>query len=306
MTETRLRKKVVDGITAYNGATMGSTGHLQILKYFNDSKLCTRYRMTVNDAYCATTASAAYIKAGLAGSGKGKIFPCVECSCSAMITLAKKAGIWVERDNFIPKAADLVLYDWDDNGIGDNKGDPDHVGIVVGVTNGIIKVFEGNMGTGFCGYREIHIDGKYIRGFITPKFKSIATSTDKVALKSAGVLYKYAYKDVLGKSSPVIYKIPVGAKVDWIKDDGWGWSQVKYNSVKGWIFNSRLNMSGLSKFKTPTLATDVKKAIKIVDGKKSGTTALKKGTKYTLYCEIEHGEYKGKKYIGIGKKRYYI
>ena len=170
MTESKLRNKVISGITKYNESKQGSAGHKKILKIFNDSGLCKRYKMTVNDAWCATTASAAYIKAGLT-----KIFPCVECSCSRMIELAKKAGIWVEKDSYIPEPADLILYDWDDSGSGDNTGAPEHVGIVVSVLGDVIKVFEGNKDNA-CGYRNIKVNGRFIRGYITPDFKSIATA----------------------------------------------------------------------------------------------------------------------------------
>jgi len=179
MTENELRQKVVKGIIVYNGAKKGSTKHKEILSIFNKSGLCKRYVMTVNDAWCATTASAAYIKSGLAGDGKGKIFPCVECSCGRMIEKAKTAGIWVEKDNYIPKPADLVMYDWDDNGSGDCTGAPEHVGIVVSVANNTIRVFEGNKDNA-CGYRNIAVNSRYIRGFITPKFSSIATKPKPV------------------------------------------------------------------------------------------------------------------------------
>lgn len=174
MTESKLRQKVVSGITVYNGAKQGSASHKEILSIFNKSGLCKRYTMTVNDAWCATTASAAYIKAGLT-----KIFPCVECSCSAMIEKAKKAGIWVEKDSYIPKTADLIMYDWDDSGKGGCKGAPEHVGIVTGVKNGVIRVFEGNKNNA-CGYRDIAVNGRYIRGFITPNFASIASKPTPV------------------------------------------------------------------------------------------------------------------------------
>lgn len=186
MTEKELRNKVVSGIIKYNGAKQGSAVHKEILKIFNDSGLCKRYKMTVNDAWCATTASAAYIKAGLAGQGKGKIFPCVECSCSRMIQLAKDAGIWQENDGYKPKVADLILYDWDDNGVGDNTGAPEHVGIVANVESNKITVFEGNKDNA-CGYRNIAVNSRYIRGFITPDFTSIATKEapilDKTGIK---------------------------------------------------------------------------------------------------------------------------
>jgi hypothetical protein len=96
-----------------------------------------------------------------------------------MIDLAKKMSIWVENDAYIPKIGDILMYDWQDNGSGDNTGSSDHVGIVVSVSNGKIKVIEGNMNDA-VGYRTISVNGKYIRGYICPKFalKSTNKKTD--------------------------------------------------------------------------------------------------------------------------------
>lgn len=173
MTEKELRQLPIKWLEDLVGSKVGSIGHKKILDVFNKSGLCKRYTMTVNDAWCATAASAAFIATGLT-----TVFPCVECSCSAMIRLAKAAGIWVENDAYTPKVGDLILYDWDDNGSGDNTGDPDHVGTVAGVKDGYIDVIEGNMGTGVVGHRKIAVNGRYIRGFICPKFASIATKTE--------------------------------------------------------------------------------------------------------------------------------
>lgn len=176
MTEKELRNKPVKWLEKYLGAVRGSVGHRQILKTFNDSGLCSRYKMTVSDAWCATTVSAAMIATGLT-----KIFPCVECSCNAMINLAKSAGIWVENDAYLPKTGDIIMYDWDDNGTGDCAGIAEHVGLVVSVTNGSIIVIEGNMGNDSkVGYRNIAVDGRYIRGFITPNYKTLSTPKPKI------------------------------------------------------------------------------------------------------------------------------
>lgn len=70
---------------------------------------------------------------------------------------------------------DVILYDWDDNGVGDCTGWSDHVGIVVSVSGSTIKVIEGNKNDS-VGYRNIAVNSRYIRGFITPKFSG-GTST---------------------------------------------------------------------------------------------------------------------------------
>ena len=51
---------------------------------------------------------------------------------------------------------DYVFYDWDDNGVGDCTGWPEHVGIVVFVTGNKIKVIEGNKNNA-VEYREYFI-----------------------------------------------------------------------------------------------------------------------------------------------------
>lgn len=171
MTEKELRQKPVDYLAQYVGIKEGSVEHKAILAVLNNSGLCKRYKMTVNDAWCATAVSAAYIASRLAD-----IFPCVECSCGNMIELARKAGIWVENDAYVPKTGDAILYDWGDSGKGDCTGWPDHVGLVASVSGNTIRVIEGNM-SNTVGYRNLAVNGRYIRGFITPKFSTKATSS---------------------------------------------------------------------------------------------------------------------------------
>lgn len=158
------RQKPGNWLVQYKGIAEGSEQHKAILKVFNDSGLCTRYKMTVNDAWCATSVSAAFIAVGLSN-----IFPCVECSCENMINLAISAGIWVENDAYVPDVGDVILYDWDDNGVGDCTGWSDHVGIVVSCDGSTIRVIEGNK-SNTVGYRDIAVNGKCIRGFITPHY----------------------------------------------------------------------------------------------------------------------------------------
>lgn len=140
---------------------------------------CANYAVKYSDEWCATAASYAYIACGI-----GHLFP-VECSCPRMITLAKKMGIWQENDGYVPDPADAVLYDWEDSGRGDNTGTPDHIGIVIAVdkSKGTFVVMEGNKNESVeC--RTMSIDGKYIRGFITPKFVT-GTNTGGISAQTA-------------------------------------------------------------------------------------------------------------------------
>lgn len=116
--------------------------------------------MTKKDSWCCAWVSAVLIKAGV------KIN--YECSCNELIKLNK--DIWVEDDSYHPQLGDLVLYDWQDTGVGDNKGSADHVGIVCEINSTGFKVIEGNM-SNKVGYRTLKYNGKFIRGFITPHYE---------------------------------------------------------------------------------------------------------------------------------------
>lgn len=174
MNELELRTHFVDTARSYYGAEKGSDRHLEILDIYNgQDKLPRGYKMTVNDPWCATFVSAMAIKCGLTG-----IIP-TECSCPKMIELHKALGTWQEADDHVPEPGDLILYDWDDNGKGDNTGSPDHIGIVVRVTSGLIRVIEGNLYSSVW-HRDIKVDGMKIRGYCVPDFAKIAEKEEPV------------------------------------------------------------------------------------------------------------------------------
>lgn len=154
------RKDVVKTINALSGAS----GHKKVLEIYNKQKPLPRgYTVKPTDAWCATTVSAVFIL------NNYKKF--VECSCIQMVEKAKAAGLWVEDDNFMPQAGDVILYDWQDSGKGDDKGAPDHVGIIIDVNGDTFTVREGNF-KGGIGNRTMKRNSKYIRGFICPKYEA--------------------------------------------------------------------------------------------------------------------------------------
>jgi len=168
MNEKELREKFVNQAIHYVGSYEGSSKHKCIIDTYNQIvPLPVNYKVKYTDHWCATFVSFVAKECGLLD-----IIP-AECSCNRQIDLAKKMKIWEEKDSYVPKVADIILYDWQDNGIGDNKGSSDHVGIVVSVSNGKIKVVEGNI-KNTVGYRTIAVNGKFIRGYICPNFASKA------------------------------------------------------------------------------------------------------------------------------------
>jgi hypothetical protein len=86
-----------------------------------------------------------------------------------MIGEFQSLGRWVESDLYTPKTGDILFYDWDDSGKGDNKGHSDHVGIVEKVSNGVITVIEGNYQNA-VKRRTMMIGARYIRGYGIPKY----------------------------------------------------------------------------------------------------------------------------------------
>ena len=167
MTEREARNKIVGIFTGWAGKKESDGSHQSIIDIYNGHlPLARGYKVKYTDAWCATAASAAAIAAGYTD-----IIP-VECSCEKMIALAKAMGIWVENDAYVPDSGDYILYDWQDNGIGDCTGAADHIGMVVAVS-GKIRVVEGNINDS-VDYREIAINGRYIRGFITPNYAAKA------------------------------------------------------------------------------------------------------------------------------------
>lgn len=181
MTEAQIRAHVVATAREWLGCRESDGSHRTIIDTYNAHKPLARgYKVRYTDAWCATFVSAVAIVCGLTG-----IMP-TECSCSKMIELYRAKGRWKEDDGYTPAPGDLIMYDWEDSGKGDNKGAPNHVGIVCEVSVGKIKVIEGNYNNA-VGYREIAVNGKYIRGYCLPDYASIAEEESAKPSASAGV-----------------------------------------------------------------------------------------------------------------------
>lgn len=172
MTEKQFREKAVETAKAWEGYKESNGTHKQIIDLYNSKKPLPRgYAVQYNDAWCATFVSAVGIAAGLSA------IILRECSCAKMIELYKAAGRWQENDAHVPDVGDVIFYDWQDSGKGDNTGNPDHVGIVCSVSGNTIKVIEGNKNKA-VGYRTMSVNGRYIRGYGLPDYASMATTEE--------------------------------------------------------------------------------------------------------------------------------
>lgn len=161
----------------YLGCKESNGSHKKIIDLYNSHKpLARSYKVKYTDSWCATFVSACVIKANYTD-----IIP-LECSCNQMINGFKKIGRWCEDDAHLPSPGDVIFYDWQDKGVGDNKGSSDHVGIVEKVEGNTITVIEGNKNDA-VGRRKLQVNGRYIRGYGLPKYDANATNTSTAPSK---------------------------------------------------------------------------------------------------------------------------
>lgn len=173
MTENEIRQKVVTGAKKYLGCKESDGTHRQFIERYNAFQPLPRnHKMTYTAAWCATFVSVVAIECGLTD-----IIP-VECGCGYMISLYKKLGRWQENDNYVPKPGDIIFYDWNDGADyaeTDDKGAPEHIGIVTAAADGVISVIEGNKNDA-VGLRTVTVNGRYIRGYGLPNYASKSTA----------------------------------------------------------------------------------------------------------------------------------
>ena len=178
MTENQLRSNVVSIMKGWLGWSEANGKHKKIVDIYNNHKPLARgYKVQYTDEWCATAVSAAFIKAGLTDIGF------TECSCNRMIDLYKTKGRCEESDSYAPKIGDILMYDWQDNGIGDNVGSADHVGLVAAINGTRLTIIEGNKNES-VSYRSINANGKYIRGYCLPDYASKASKPVEIVSTS--------------------------------------------------------------------------------------------------------------------------
>lgn len=158
------RKQMVELALKYEGAVRGSARHKDLVNTFNK----VRPHGEVGNyycAWCAITVTAWFIKGGWTMANMAMSY-----NCGTLISDAKRLGIWMENDAYVPKIGDVIIYAWGDSGRGDCSSGASHVGMVIASNEKTFTVLEGNMGKGVCGRRKLEVNARYIRGFILPKY----------------------------------------------------------------------------------------------------------------------------------------
>lgn len=249
-TATQLRKEYVKTAKSYVGAEQGSRKHHKIVDTFNTVKPDGEV-MNYIAPWCAASVTAWAIETFGKTVGN-KAFP-FDYNCGKLVDKSANMGGWKEADNYKPCAGDLVIFNWD-GGAGEQKHGADHVGVVEKVADGYIHTIEGNMGAkSHVGRRTFPIGWQYIRGFISPLYEKIATSTkdtkkEQKFVKSKnkalqGILCRVVSSNGLNvrKGAGLAYKvktaIPNGTKVRITKQkNGWGYSP----ALDGWLYMAYL------------------------------------------------------------------
>lgn len=194
------RQKVADQAEAWVGLKESDGSFKAIIDIYNSKEPFPRgTKMLYSWPWCAATWSAIAKKLGYTA-----VMP-VEISCYYIIEEAKKMGCWQEADDYVPNIGDAVLYDWEDSGSGDNHGAPDHIGTVTYVNRsaGYFVVTEGNYSNS-VKKRTISINGRFIRGFITPHYTDNtvkAESDQRKAGKSVDTIAREVITGLWGNGS---------------------------------------------------------------------------------------------------------
>ena len=177
------RDTIISQARAWIGRKEADGSHKEIIDIYNAHKPLARgYAVQYTDSWCAAFVSAVAIKCGYTA-----IIP-TECGCPEMIEKFKLLGEWVEDDNYTPKAGDVIFFDWQDTGVGDDVGTADHVGFVETVSSGIITTIEGNKSDS-VSRRKIAVGARYIRGYGVPKYTA-GKSTNAENTASGGLSMK--------------------------------------------------------------------------------------------------------------------
>ena len=250
------RDAIVKLATSYLGTKERSTKHKKIIDTYNNYGAKhgrpRGYTVKYTDSWCATFISFLAIELGYTD-----IIP-IECGCPQMIQLAKKMGIWEENDAYVPKKGDIILYDWQDSGKGDNVGNPDHIGIVTNIVNRYMTITEGNKNDAVED-RGMAVNSNCIRGYICPKYDVTEIETisnqikeEKKVQSTVDNIHTVKFKAIVNtKTDPLNVRLqpnssaktcsfsPLkkGTEVGVCYQTG-KWYLIKYNGKYGYVYSS--------------------------------------------------------------------
>ncbi len=148
---------------SYLGVEMGSTEHKKIVDAYNSvNPKPVGYTAKYSDDWCDVFVTTVFQQAGLS-SLIGR-----ECGVQRHIGIMQQKGIW--QGKVLPKAGDVITFDWDGGGFAD------HIGIVESVKDGIVTTIEGNSspytssGKTKVNRKTYNWNASYIKGYARPNY----------------------------------------------------------------------------------------------------------------------------------------
>lgn len=166
----------------YIGVHEGTKTHHKIIDDYNKIRPLPRnYKVTYNDAWCATFAS-------FVMKHCNAINPPYECGVQDMYKKALKNGQIVST----PKVNDFVLYDWG------NDGSLNHIGVISAINYDILTVIEGNKNDE-VGVRHISKHSPYVAYYIRVRQKTNKSAIDYEQVATDIIKGKYGNGDARKK-----------------------------------------------------------------------------------------------------------
>ena len=148
---------------SYLGVEMGSAEHKKIVDAYNSvNPKPVGYTAKYSDDWCDVFVTTVFQQAGLS-SLIGR-----ECGVQRHIGIMQQKGIW--QGKVLPKAGDVITFDWDGGGFAD------HIGIVESVKDGIVTTIEGNSspytssGNTKVNRKTYNWNASYIKGYARPNY----------------------------------------------------------------------------------------------------------------------------------------
>ena len=148
---------------SYLGVEMGSTEHKKIVDAYNSvNPKPVGYTAKYSDDWCDVFVTTVFQQAGLS-SLIGR-----ECGVQRHIGIMQQKGIW--QGKVLPKAGDVITFDWDGGGFAD------HIGIVESVKDGVVTTIEGNSspytssGKTKVNRKTYNWNASYIKGYARPNY----------------------------------------------------------------------------------------------------------------------------------------
>jgi len=148
---------------SYLGVEMGSAEHKKIVDAYNSvNPKPVGYTVKYSDDWCDVFVTTVFQQAGLS-SLIGR-----ECGVQRHIGIMQQKGIW--QGKVLPKAGDVITFDWDGGGFAD------HIGIVESVKDGVVTTIEGNSspytssGKTKVNRKTYNWNASYIKGYARPNY----------------------------------------------------------------------------------------------------------------------------------------